>query len=517
MQIQGIQVYIPQTSNNNTSDSPFQIGDSLNATVEDVQGTNVSLRTNDGSLIVAKQQTMDPLKVGDSLSMQVVKNDVGGAVLQLMEVNGQSVQNSVGSAEMSLLTMQIPSTEASVAIMQALQDMGQPLTASVASRMTDIMQFFPDLTPQQSALLSASSIPLTQENVSAFISFLENPTSAATFFDALTPFSSALLKMDDTTGKVTLPQSAGEAMPQNLSARTEAFLTKNNAWDNIFSRVVEGGEGTARDILQFMSSLPRSATAADRAAILFTLTTLQSDAPAQSEGQQMQNAQTMPGDNAAAQAQQLVQNAQTPTLPSPSQAVTSMLLPLENATADTLLDTVRNLSPRAQSITEALIASGSEGRLLESVVQLGQGIAMQAQSMGEIGGLLYTQLPVRMNDTPRDAALYILKRDKGKNDVDEANTTVALCLDTENLGMLETLINVERDALSLQFRVEDEQKLSVVRSMLSEAHELDFPSRYRFTGAKAMLQKERITPETAGRILHEAGGHISPGRFDISI
>ena len=134
-----------------------------------------------------------------------------------------------------------------------------------------------------------------------------------------------------------------------------------------------------------------------------------------------------------------------------------------------------------------------------------------------MGNLLYLPLPVILNQNRQDASLYILQRHGGGNRIDESNVTVALCLETQNLGAVETLLRVQQGELSLQFRVDDPQIRAFIQPRLPAISKLSFPAQYRYAGASIVLRDAPLTPANAGQVMQRTFGIPASGGLDISV
>ena len=117
--------------------------------------------------------------------------------------------------------------------------------------------------------------------------------------------------------------------------------------------------------------------------------------------------------------------------------------------------------------------------------------------------MLYAQIPLRSESEHSTAELYIVKRDRGAKSIDDANATVALCIETENLGRVESLIHIEKNDLTLRFRVETQREAKFIKSRLNELRALDFPAQYTLRGASVALAGEPLTLDNAARTLQK--------------
>lgn len=79
-------------------------------------------------------------------------------------------------------------------------------------------------------------------------------------------------------------------------------------------------------------------------------------------------------------------------------------------------------------------------------------------------GMLYYQLPINLSGCQTTAELYVMKREPNKRRIDPHNTVMFVSLDTNNLGRIETLLDVKGNNVSINLRTE----LPQINNLLKE-------------------------------------------------
>jgi hypothetical protein len=166
-------------------------------------------------------------------------------------------------------------------------------------------------------------------------------------------------------------------------------------------------------------------------------------------------------------------------------------------------EAVTKLPQSVAKLSSALGEAASRSQAAQPPLQASTALASQLSLGSELGGMLYTQIPLRSESEHSTADLYIVKRDRGAKNIDDANATVALCIETEYLGRVESLIRIEKNDLTLRFRVETEREAKFIKSRLSELRALDFPAQYTLRGASVTLADEPLTLDNATRTLQK--------------
>ncbi len=571
MQIQSVQGISSHQALTGPRDalSSYSPGDVLQAEVAEADQGQVVLRLPEGELVKASQRTMEPLQAGDILLLQVSQQEGQSApTLELLSVNGQSLETAAPLAELSLLRMQVPPSRANLAIAEALSQMGAPVRPETFARMAELSARFPSLGAGESLLFAASSLPLDADTVAAFASWLQDPVQIADFAAAAESLAArdgqaaplleaAVRQMEAAVAQARgdaaplsaaqdAPQEAPGELPQDLSPSLSAKLTQSGVWQELSDRLPTLPEPEARGLmLRLMADLPPETSGTERSLIYQAMQGLRPQAAtdtAQSIQSQTKAPQTAQDGRAAAAKPQSLPERQTNPLPQgaePQKAAQTGPEPKEQSILQSglrdlfaallerapgeqgqaLREAAAELETKLLAFTVALKAQeGPEAaRLLKPVLEMGQALTAQVQMGGELGNLMYMPLPITLHENRQDAGLYVLKRHGGSSKVDEANVTVAICLETQNLGPVDTLLKVERNDITLQFRAEGAKACAFIQSQLSLATEFPFPAPYRFKSASVVRREAAITPLNAGQALQQAFGLSAPGSLDISV
>ncbi|NCB31542.1 MAG: hypothetical protein EOM66_09065, partial [Clostridia bacterium] len=494
MQVQSIHTILPQEGVAGSQGvlADFSPGDVIQAEVTEADQGQATLRLQQGDLIKATQRTMDPLEPGDVVLLQVGQNDAQQSVprLELLCVNGQPIQTGASLEEYALLRMQVAPSRTNLIIASALAQIGAPAKPETFARMAELTAGFPALEADAALLLAASALPLNESTVRAFSQWLMQPLQTADLSAAVEklvvqhPQTSPVLadatrQMVDVGTRVeSLPvqDTIRGALPRDLSPALSTKLAQSEVWQEIQARLPALPEMDANGLVeQFMENLPKETSDAERSLLFHALESLR-DAPPQSPAETIQPLQQP---IAKAVAHTFTKSVQTMVAPEPGEhpeVVQAAPLPrpaqqnglhslfaaiLERPAAErgqALKEATVDLAAKLHAFTSVLQAQDDEqAARLKPVLELGQALTTQVQMGGELGNLLYLSLPITLHENQQDASLYVLKRNGGAGKVDESNVTVAICLETQNLGPVDTLLRVERNEIALQFRVDSPQ------------------------------------------------------------
>ena len=141
------------------------------------------------------------------------------------------------------------------------------------------------------------------------------------------------------------------------------------------------------------------------------------------------------------------------------------------------------------------LAAQAQSDVPAQVAQQLRGIAENLKMAADINQYAYQQIPVRLGDRqiPRTVDLYVMKRGKGKR-IDPENASILIALNTENLGRVETLIQVNQHSLRLRVGVGDAQVGEYIQSYTQEWSDAMEAIGYRLADLRMQVSERKVTP-----------------------
>ncbi len=108
------------------------------------------------------------------------------------------------------------------------------------------------------------------------------------------------------------------------------------------------------------------------------------------------------------------------------------------------------------------------------------------------------QLPIMINRENTTGELYVMKRKKGRKNIDTENFTLFLSLTTNSLGIVESFLNASRKCITISFRVEDENLVKLVKENYRVLYDGLLEKGFKLVEMKCrVLEKERVNPVNA--------------------
>lgn len=162
------------------------------------------------------------------------------------------------------------------------------------------------------------------------------------------------------------------------------------------------------------------------------------------------------------------------------------------------------ITEKLQSLHSQVIAQSSEpaARLGTSMEQL----ISQTKLGTELNNYYYAQLPFRFNEHDQTAELYVMKRNPKSKQQSEENVTILLSLSTESLGQIDSILKVSKNALSLQFCVENPQVESFLQNQLPLLRELMTSTPFTLQSITLKQTVTKLTPLTVNAIVQKELG-----------
>jgi hypothetical protein len=107
------------------------------------------------------------------------------------------------------------------------------------------------------------------------------------------------------------------------------------------------------------------------------------------------------------------------------------------------------------------------------------------------------QLPVKLASENKTAELYVYRRKGGGKRVDPENVNILLAVELENMGRMETFINIKKKDVSVRLEVPGEAQKEHISGSTVLLHELLSEAGFKLVGTNITHSAEETTPPTA--------------------
>ncbi|MDP4093674.1 MAG: hypothetical protein Q8920_09975 [Bacillota bacterium] len=497
--------------------SRVNVGDVIKAQLIEASANEVLLKLFDGTSVKAALTAPLDAKAGDIIDFTVKgKNSSNQLILETVK---QQVPNTSNDSQLGkLLSAEgIEPVQTNLDIAKELNSNNLPVTKEVFNKVLDLMSKFNsmDITPEKAVFMVKNSIAPTSENIQSLNRLVDERFKVT---DSIRNLVETLSDINDESLKETIKNNLTKIDAKYDSAPREIQVKTNQTAD---SKVLmpkqdqQAPEDQAKNILSKITSKlsPEVASAAEK---------LIDETGVQEKLVQLIKNQNTPSGETEAKAEDFIMSElekNSEKLPSDlkniSGAILKVLHEIKNEgtanNAQAKENDFKNLLHKVFSKTMLDVENGdlkNQGAVknsykelfekLESVKQdiLNSSLPVKDQLMDKIDNLqnntrflneianysTYIQLPVNVKGNETTAQLYVLKRDPGRKRLDPENLTVYLSLDTQNIGQVDSLINISKKSILLNFRLEDKKFSGIFKEGYNELYESLKEKDYKLVG-----------------------------------
>jgi len=169
---------------------------------------------------------------------------------------------------------------------------------------------------------------------------------------------------------------------------------------------------------------------------------------------------------------------------------------------------VNNLHKELNNKLEILKTSIQTAELAE--LAAGEGISVASALIDDSvnlmnqlnnSNMLYYQLPVNLSGYHTTAELYVMKRQSNKKRIDPHDTVMFVSLDTNNLGRIETLLDVKGNNVTINLRTEKSQINDFVKENIKYLYTGMAACGYRLVDIRYALIDSPASPLKQERLL----------------
>lgn len=506
---------------------PLQTGDTVKAEVLFVSGGKANIKLDTGELLKGVQLKGVDLKEGDVLELTVSEATKDQITLKLSGHETGAAGAANGSAADALRQMGIEPNERNVMIANLMLQKGMQLTPETFKSAAALLESFPQLSEEQAVFLAQNGIA-DAGLVEAFVRLVEENALTGSQLDEL---SQMLLQAAGDGGKLaealkntpeSVPVALPEVLPEAAAQQAQAARTEGQVQ-------AAGAESAPQTLPQAIrAAMDEAARVSPEAMKLFAENGLSDEAAsvALKMADQPENAAKLAQEfvdaNLAALPQEIRAEAaltleraagfiafseaaaMVESAPKDAKGVERMLEEVDRLFARLLPDgkAGEQLQKTAARMQEKLlelrsqIETGNLGGKEALLQKIDQAIS-QTRLMNDINQYAFVQIPVKLEDRNSTAELYVMKRDRGKKPIDPEDVTMIIALDTQHMGRVESVIKVDKKAVSFHAKVDGEPVAEHLRSGSVKLHTLLKDIGYKLVDLNARTQGFGIDPLNA--------------------
>lgn len=515
--------------------SRLDIGDVIRAKVMEMTSGELVLRLFDGTMFKAAAESELPVKPGDLIELTVTGKEEGKVFLETVK-KGESSFALPDSQENRKLLLQwgLKPDEGNLKIANQMKNSGLPPTKELFDKITGLMEQFRHLSVDKAAFLASRNIQPTSRNMEHLISLLEGNLKLGSQLEELQQLVSSLVKpVSSKTGDLT------ETGTQTTALHTKGGTTAEMPDMPASTPATPGRAQPSQAPTRQTGSMQSGAPQVDLRPASDTTAAGQGSVP-----QSVNKPDVFPeGKNPLSKNEEPLINLKNeeppinlkdkeflinkggllsehsdndlPAVRLPDKAFKASD-PLEKAS-----DLLKSVFVRTDS--QDLKSELESGRLFKEILQKLDEVRSSIQTLDpaireDISGRLnrvedgirllnevntsgaYLQIPLNLEGFRTTGELYVMKRDARKKRLDPGNVTMLIALDTQNIGHVETLIDIRDKNVSIGMRAGEQEVLDFIKENCRHLYQALSDKGYRLVDIKYRVLEEKTTPLNAEEI-----------------
>ncbi len=521
----------------------LQAGNIVRGEVAESSAGQVVLRLPGGGLVRARVVSEVRLSEGEHVALQVMGNEGGQAVLRLLPD-----VDAVDVALRSLVQRSgLPGDEQARALADLMLEHGMPVDPEVLGAAYRILQQQPSLAPRIALFMAANGLTATKEELMALGRMVSGVTTDAQISALLGQIVDLAASLESAAA---VPAGGGaletQAPSQAAPLQEAQGATLAPAQDG--ARQSGPLPGQAADLRELPMPGPQVSAAMSR--LIHTHFPLAARALPAAEwaaplAAAAREASLMPHEAAAPFLGDFVDALPSYLTPEQKNALTDMLRTVADALRppDTMLGTnlqgperlralagelrvlfaqdAADLPRAADALRPGLVAARRELVAMgvpsdNPVMAAAQQTLAQVRVADSFARFAYVQIPMQQDGRDTSVELYVMKRGGGRKRIDPERATMLVALNTQYMGRVESMIQVEGKSVSLRFRLQSQEALEHLRGHALSLHEQFLQRGFRLGDVRCALLAQPVTPVTVEEELSRAFG-ASEGQVYIYI
>lgn len=546
--------------------SKLNVGDSLKARVIGISGNELVLKLTDGSLLKAASMIPLDLKQGQLVDF-IVKNKSDGKIF--IETIREDVQRAESNNIMkTLISMDIKPDDKSVEIANAIKLNNISLNKDTFTNIAQSLKNFKNISPLKAAFLAANNLSIDEKNISALNSLLDNSAKIGKSINGL---KGMLESMDDIDLLQKIEANLEKAgfnpeKKDDNSAMSQKGVNKANDNNHETFMKLSGeitkaqGDSSLKTILssltddgiEGLSQLIKGSEDGDFEALLGKIrdfinknisnpdkldkpignkgSTLLKDAIVINENnkgiddlvedikilfQKLKNTEknSSGNDKEIGSSPSNVNEKKSGHI---SKVLDSLFVRIDS---DSLKDDLhaKSLYKDINSILEIIrdTVSLSDNAMKDQIINKTDSMQNMVRFLNDINNhSTFLQIPLKISDGNTNCEIYVLKKNPGKKKIDPDNATAYISLDTNNIGKVDTLINMSKKNISINMIVESEGVCEFVKSNYSLLYKSLREKGYNLADLKCRVSCEDVNFINVNSIMNK---EVKRGSIDYKV
>lgn len=524
-------------NNTNISDimSRLDIGDTVRAKVMDIAGNELLLKLFDGTTVKASMLSSVNIKQGEIVEFIIKNKSESRLFLETLKNNGQKILSLEDEIKSELLGLGLKPDKRNIEAAKELKNNNTQLDRETIKKVLDAVVKFKDLTFDKAAFLVSKGISPGEKAIQSL-----NQLAFGTKIEArLTELMDQIIGIDDKKLLSIISQSLESVdlkyesiNPDSIDVGAETIALKSESLDanlekqslqkqitshlKAFEKELESF-GVDKELIfhikqsifEFLTNNEKDSIEPDRLIEFLKSNAPGFDALYNSHQKEAKNAlnnllkKLFVKEESVEKA--FVENKSAVKDDSDTDRIRrsfeKMFVRVSEDSKDMDVKKVyKSMYEKLDTLAKALETSKVLGKedMLMRVLSLKDNI----EFVNDINQhSVYMQIPLNIMDSNTTGELYILKRDSKRKRIDPANVTVFLSLDTKSLGLVESLISINKKNISLNMRFENREVIDLFKESFQELYNSLQEMGYKLVDIKYRVIEEKVNLINANKAL----------------
>lgn len=524
-------------NNTNISDimSRLDIGDTVRAKVMDIAGNELLLKLFDGTTVKASMLSSVNIKQGEIVEFIIKNKSESRLFLETLKNNGQKILSLEDEIKSELLGLGLKPDKRNIEAAKELKNNNTQLDRETIKKVLDAVVKFKDLTFDKAAFLVSKGISPGEKAIQSL-----NQLAFGTKIEArLTKLMDQIIGIDDKKLLSIISQSLESVdlkyesiNPDSIDVGAETIALKSESLDanlekqslqkqitshlKAFEKELESF-GVDKELIfhikqsifEFLTNNEKDSIEPDRLIEFLKSNAPGFDALYNSHQKEAKNAlnnllkKLFVKEESVEKA--FVENKSAVKDDSDTDRIRrsfeKMFVRVSEDSKDMDVKKVyKSMYEKLDTLAKALETSKVLGKedMLMRVLSLKDNI----EFVNDINRhSVYMQIPLNIMDSNTTGELYILKRDSKRKRIDPANVTVFLSLDTKSLGLVESLISINKKNISLNMRFENREVIDLFKESFQELYNSLQEMGYKLVDIKYRVIEEKVNLINANKAL----------------
>lgn len=514
----------------------LDVGDIVRAKVMEITGNDLVLKLFDGKTVNATMMSYVDIKQGEIVEFILKNKSENRLFLETLKSIGQKIPSLEEEIKNKLLELGLKPDKRNIEAATELKNNNTPLDREAIKKVLDAVVKFKDLTFDKAAFLVSKGISPGEKAIQS----LNRLSNGEKIEASLTQIMDSLIGIDDKNllsfiakALESIDQKYEPVNPDFLDANPESINQKPQPSDatsekqpvekqtapyfKIFENEPEGLSINKNLILSIKHKISEFAISNEKGDIEpdKLIEYLKSNEP---EFEQLYNSnpkevktaldnllRKLFEKNEKVENEALAQNKPSEKHDTDADKIRrsfeKMFVRVSEDTKDMDVKKIyKSMYEKLDTLAKVLEASKVLGK--EDILSRIDNLKSNMEFINDINRhSVYMQIPLNIKDNGTTGELYILKRDSKRKRIDPGNVTVFLSLDTKSLGLVESLISINKKNISLNMRFENREVIDLFKERFQELYNSLQEMGYRLVDIKYRVIEEKVNLLNANKIL----------------